>query len=70
MFGGGRAGFGNCCAMIRLRAAFGVCQLSTLVRVNIVDYIADYTLRHLLAFASRKRFFSRVSRDENAADRA
>jgi hypothetical protein len=35
----------------------------------IMDYIADYTLRHLLAFASRKRRFSRVSRDEKAADR-
>jgi hypothetical protein len=35
----------------------------------IMDYIADYTLRHLLAFASRKRRFSGVSRDEKAADR-
>jgi hypothetical protein len=35
----------------------------------ILDYIADYTLRHLLAFASRKRCFSGVSRDEKAADR-
>ena len=35
----------------------------------IVDYIADYTLCHLLAFASRKRCFSRVSRDEKVADR-
>jgi hypothetical protein len=35
----------------------------------IMDYIADYTLRHLLAFASRKRCFSGVSRDEKAADR-
>ena len=35
----------------------------------IVDYIADYTLRHLPAFASRKRCFSGVSRDEKVADR-
>jgi hypothetical protein len=35
----------------------------------IVDYIADYMLCHLLAFASRKRCFSGVSRDEKVADR-
>jgi hypothetical protein len=28
----------------------------------ILDYIANYTLRHLLAFASRKRFFQGFSR--------
>ena len=35
----------------------------------IMDYIGGYTLRHLHTHASRKRSFSRVSREEKVADR-
>ena len=35
----------------------------------IMDYIEGYTLRHLHTHASRKRSFSRVSREEKVADR-
>jgi hypothetical protein len=34
-----------------------------------MDYIEGYTLRHLHTHASRKRSFSRVSREEKVADR-
>jgi hypothetical protein len=34
-----------------------------------MDYIGGYTLRHLHTHASRKRSFSRVSREEKVADR-
>jgi hypothetical protein len=34
-----------------------------------MDYIEGYTLRHLHTHASRKRRFSRVSREEKVADR-
>jgi hypothetical protein len=43
--------------------------MSATIADYIMDYIADYTLRHLLAFASRKRCFAGVSRDEKVADR-
>jgi hypothetical protein len=35
----------------------------------VMDYIGGYTLRHLHTHASRKRSFSRVSREEKVADR-
>jgi hypothetical protein len=35
----------------------------------IMGYIEGYTLRHLHTHASRKRSFSRVSREEKVADR-